>query len=146
MMVTETWIVPYVSDGGGGPNLGIFRLLRLLRITRISRLMRAVPEMMVIIKGMVASTRSVLCTGFLLLLVLYTFCILFTDAFHEQDHPPNDDGSPAEEPEIEAMFGTMGKSMFSLFIMGTVLDDVTQASNAIRDTDKKVPMEAAFIV
>jgi voltage-gated sodium channel len=103
--------------------------------------MRAVPEMMVIIKGMVASTRSVLCTGFLLMLVLYTFCILFTDAYHERTYPEGVEGG-----EEEDMFGTMGKSMFSLFIMGTVLDDVTAAANVIRATDKKDPMMTAFII
>merc|ERR1719491_2045693 len=96
----------------------------------MARLMRAVPEMMVIIKGMVASTRTVVITGALMTLVLYTFCILFTDAYHERERAED-----VEEPEIEAMFGTMGKSMFSLFIYATILDDVTQATNAIRASE-----------
>jgi hypothetical protein len=124
--------------------------------------MRAVPEMMVIIKGMVASTRSVCCTGILLVLVLYTFCILFTDAFHEKDCTelaltsgttgPDicnaadiDAAAEGEEPEISALFGTMGKSAFTLFIMGTVLDDVTVATTAIR-LQKNIWMLAAFII
>jgi len=139
MMILETWIMPFLGTGGPLAQLSIFRLLRLLRITRISKLMRAVPQIMVIIKGMVAATRTVTCVGALLMLVLYTFCILFTDAYHEQNLPD------VEEPEIEAMFGTMGKSMFSLFIMGAVLDDVTVAATAIRITENYW-MLAAFIV
>ena len=32
----------------------------------------------------------------------------------------------------QSLFGSLGKSMFSLFIMGTVLDDVTLCTDAIR--------------
>jgi len=39
----------------------------------------------------------------------------------------------------------MGKSMFTLFIMGTILDDVTQATNAIRESGNAW-MLLAFIV
>merc|ERR1719316_2110946 len=39
----------------------------------------------------------------------------------------------------------MGKSMFSLFIYGTVLDDVTACTDAIRETGK-MGMLALFIV
>jgi len=140
LMVIETWVLPFLGSSGPLAQLSILRLLRLLRITRMARLMKAIPEMMVIIKGMVAATRTVCCTGALLVLVLYIFSILFTDAYHEHERPPDE-----EESEAEAMFGTMGKSMFSLFIMGTVLDDVTQASNAIRET-KNYWMLSAFIV
>lgn len=133
LMVTETWILPFVGGGGPPIDLSILRLLRLLRITRMARLMRAVPEMMVIIKGMAAATRTVCCSGVLLVLVLYIFSILFSDGFHEK--PETDDNEEYNELEATAMFGTMGKSMFSLFIMGTVLDDVTQATNAIRETE-----------
>jgi len=91
--------------------------------------MRAVPEMMVIVRGMAASTRSVLCTGFLLSIWMYIGCILFTDAFHSRLH---EDGEDA--PEAEALFGDMARSAFSLFIFGTILDDVTYCSNSIRET------------
>lgn len=140
MMVIETWVLPFLGSGGPLGQLSILRLLRLLRITRMARLMRAVPEMMVIIKGMVAATRTVVCTGALLCMVLYTFSILFTDAYHEKELP---DGE--EEPAVSSLFGTMGKSMFSLFIYGTVLDDVTAAANGIRASGNNWMM-AAFII
>jgi len=141
MMVVETWILPFIGSSGPLAQLSILRLLRLLRITRMAKIMRAVPEMMVIIKGMVAATRTVVCTGALLLLVLYTFSILFTDAYHE----PLGMIDGEETTDAMAMFGTMGKSMFSLFIMGTVLDDVTAASNAIR-ASSNYWMLTAFVI
>jgi voltage-gated sodium channel len=140
MMVGETWVLPFLGSGGPLAQLSILRLLRLLRITRMAKIMRVVPEMMVIVKGMAASVRTVSMTGVLLIAVLYTFSIIFTDAFHEHELAEDE-----EETESSAMFGTMGKSMFSLFIMGTVLDDVTAASNAIRET-QNFWMLTAFIV
>jgi voltage-gated sodium channel len=141
MMVVETWVLPFLGSGGPFAQLSILRLLRLLRITRMARLMRAVPEMMVIIKGMVAATRTVVCTGALLLLVLYTFMILFTNEYH-QGNTPDDD---LESDSAKDYFGSMGKSMFTLFIMGTILDDVTNATNAIRNS-KRTMMLVAFII
>jgi len=102
--------------------------------------MRAIPQMMVIIKGMIAATRTVCCTGALMVLVMYTFSILFTDSFHEKEWP---DGE--EAPKTEDMFGTLGKSMFSLFIMGAILDDVTACSNVIRESGN-VWMMVAFVI
>lgn len=139
MMVLETWVLPFIGGSGPPVDLSILRLLRLLRITRMARLMRAVPEMMVIVKGMVAAARTVICTGILLVLILYIFCILFTDAYHEPKEPPE------EETDAQAMFGTMGKSAFSLFIMGTVLDDVTQMTNAIRETENYWMLSCAVV-
>mmetsp|Transcript_82862 Transcript_82862/g.130587 ORF Transcript_82862/g.130587 Transcript_82862/m.130587 type:complete len:624 (+) Transcript_82862:125-1996(+) len=141
MMVAETWILPVVSSGGPLGMLSVLRLLRLLRITRMARLMRAVPEMMVIIKGMVAATRTVACTGALLVLVLYTFAILFTSEYHQGDIEDDSD----DILEWEQFFGSMGKSMFTLFIMGTILDDYTAASNAIRHSGNTW-MLLAFII
>jgi voltage-gated sodium channel len=133
MMVVETWILPYLGGGGALSQLSIFRLLRLVKITRLSRLMRAVPQLMVIIKGMVAATRTVVCTGALMFLVLYTFSIIFTDFYHEV---PNQDGLSEAATQAQADFGDMGRSMFTLFIMGTVLDDYTYATVVIRDEAK----------
>merc|ERR1719201_1805455 len=95
----------------------------------MARLMKQCPELMIIIKGLLASIRSVGCTAILLLLVLYIWSILFTTEFHE--------GARKEDELADTIhyhFGTMGRSMFCLFIMGTILDDVTVATNAIRET------------
>jgi hypothetical protein len=106
----------------------------------MARLMKQCPELMIIIKGLIASFRSVGCTAILLLLVLYIWSILFTTEFHEGNKSEDD-----IQDTIHYHFGTMGRSMFTLFIMGTILDDVTVATNAIRET-KNWFMLALFIV
>jgi hypothetical protein len=92
---------------------------------------------------MVAAVRSVGCTAILLIGVIYVFAIIFTDAYHQ--------GKLTEEEAVdsdgpEALFGSMGKSMRHLFIMGTILDDMTACTNTIRSSEKSLSMMSAFIV
>merc|ERR1719453_587936 len=86
MMIFETWIMAIIllsassGEGGGGlGNAGLLRLLRLLRLSRmarVARLLRSMPELLVLIKGMIAAIRSVFFTLLLLFLLLYVFAIL----------------------------------------------------------------------
>jgi len=139
-MVVETWVLPVVGSSGPLAQLSVLRLLRLLRITRMAKLMRFFPELQIIVKGMVAAVRSVVCTAILLILILYVFSILFTSEFHQGDR--GDD----EVTGAHHLFGSMGKSMRHLFIMGTILDDITLCTNSIRGSNKNVTMLIAFIV
>merc|ERR1719284_666006 len=85
-MVLETWVFTILvllimpdSTGGGG-NTGIMRLARLLRLSRMARmgkLLRVMPELMIMIKGMKAATRSVFFTLLLLAVIMYIFGIAF---------------------------------------------------------------------
>merc|ERR1719440_503230 len=136
-MVLETWIFPIFGVASALAQFSVMRLLRLLRISRMARLMKKVPELMIIIKGLIASFRSVSCTAVLQVLILYVWSILFVSEYHEFGE---DDDS-----DIAEMFGTMGKSMFSLFIYGTVLDDVTACTDTIRGTENNF-MLSLFLV
>jgi hypothetical protein len=136
-MVLETWIFPIFGLGGQLAQFSVLRLLRLLRISRMARLMKKVPELMIIIKGLIASFRSVGCTAILQVAILYVWSILFVSEYHEKEDDSDGD--------VQDNFGTMGKSMFSLFIYGTVLDDVTACTDSIRATDNKF-MLSLFIV
>lgn len=140
-MVVETWILPIVGASGPLSQLSILRLLRLARITRMAKLMRFFPELQIIVKGMVASVRSVGVTALLLFLLLYVFSILFTSEYH-QGNLDDDSDDILEEHKL---FGSMAKSMRSLFIMGTILDDITYCTNTIRGSGKTM-MLVAFIL
>jgi hypothetical protein len=140
-MVLETWILPLTGASGALSQFAVLRLLRLLRITRMAKLMRFVPELQIIVKGMVAAVRSVLCTLLLGSLVLYVWAILFTSEFHQGVQTEEEVAGTAKE-----LFGTMGKSLRHLFIMGTILDDITLCCNSIRSSEKPHTMLAAFIL
>ena len=56
--------------------LRLIRLLRLSRIARLAKLLRAVPELMILIKGILFATRSVFCTFALLSICIYVFAVM----------------------------------------------------------------------
>jgi len=88
LMVGETWVLPLVliavdSSASGRNALGDasllkgFRMLRLMRMARVIRLLNALPELMVLIKGMRVAFRAVSCTVLLLLMIIYIFAVAF---------------------------------------------------------------------
>lgn len=58
--------------------LRIFRLLRLTRVARLARITRQIPELAILVKGLIMALRSVFSTLCLLLLIVYVFAVLFT--------------------------------------------------------------------
>jgi len=126
MMVAETWVMTSIllimgGEGGGGlSNASILRLFRLLRLSRLARMLRSMPELMILIKGMVAAGRSVFFTLCLLLLLLYIFSIAFTQL-------------TAGTTCGELYFKTIGDSMYTLLIVGTFLDNLGPVMNSIKE-------------
>jgi hypothetical protein len=72
------------------------------------RLLRVFPEVMMLLKGVAASMRSVFFTLMLLVVLLFIFGIVFK--------------TQAENTPIESMFKTVGRSMWVLLVRGTFLD------------------------
>jgi len=120
MMVLETWVmtlITLITTGAGGAGMGntgilrMARLLRLSRMARMARLLRAMPELMILIKGMLAATRSVFFTLCLLVIIMYIFAIAMTQL--------------TEDTSVgNRHFSTVGGSMYSLLLYGTLLDDI----------------------
>merc|ERR1719191_867787 len=115
-MIAETWIIPVAlgSDGGGSSmsNISILRLLRLLRLTRLVRIMRSIPELVTMLKGFAAATRSVGATLAMLIIALYVFSIIFTQQL-------------ADNEAMFDEFGTIPRAMWTLLLGGTFLDNLT---------------------
>jgi len=89
LMVWETWVavVLYLIVGGTdtsshtarrGSILRILRMFRLTRVARMARLMRNMPELMILIKGMMMGVRAVSATLLLLFVIIYVFAVMFT--------------------------------------------------------------------
>jgi len=89
MMILETWMLTVVLAFAGvteaqpSGNLGntsilrLFRLVRLARMARMAKLVRLMPELMILIKGMMVATQTVFYTLCLLFLIIYIFAIAF---------------------------------------------------------------------
>merc|ERR1719253_2259253 len=85
----------------------------------MARLMRAMPELLTLIKGMVAASRSVGSTLALLIIFLYIFAIVFTQTLRE-------------DPDFKPFYGTLSMSMFTLFMAGTLCDNVIDRMDDLR--------------
>eukprot|EP00930_Biecheleria_cincta_P087636 TRINITY_DN76866_c0_g1_i1.p1 TRINITY_DN76866_c0_g1~~TRINITY_DN76866_c0_g1_i1.p1 ORF type:complete len:717 (+),score=148.80 TRINITY_DN76866_c0_g1_i1:89-2239(+) len=84
LMIVETWGMYLIlactgsveSFLGNASFLRVVRVLRLLRTARMAKLMRAMPELMLLVKGMAVACRSVLFTLLLLMIFVYVFAII----------------------------------------------------------------------
>jgi hypothetical protein len=88
LMVGETWVMNLIllfAAGGGASGgamgntsvLKLFRLVLLTRMARMAKLLRAIPELIILIKGIAVASRSVVFTLMLLGVILYFFAIVF---------------------------------------------------------------------
>lgn len=83
--VLETWVMHFVElasgvttaslTGRSGPMLRLLRMARLARTARMARLLRAVPELMIMFKGMRVACKAVTSTIFLLAIIIYVFAL-----------------------------------------------------------------------
>jgi len=150
MMVLETWVLTLAvvimeassgdKESGGGAGsvstgdasiLRLFRLLRLSRMARVARLFRAVPELMVMIKGCAIALRSLAVLLFLLSVLIYVFAIAFTQLL-------------TETPAGTDYFPSVTGSMSSLLAYGVFLDNTPEVMDAL--VAESIIYYALFIV
>jgi len=144
LMIVETWGV-YVVYFVNGTSVGIFqnatilrilRILRLLRTARMAKLLRTMPELMLLIKGIVVATRSVFFTLALLAIIIYVFAIIFMqlakdvpDLGLRRDFVPTSGNATVAELEY-LYFDRFGSSMHTL-LFEAVLPDLKDFMNEI---------------
>lgn len=117
LMIFETWAMAIVyAVTGGGSNIAsgasvlrVARIMRVLRTARMARLVRLMPELMILIKGMMVACRSVFFTLVLLLLITYVFSVAFMTFAR---------GTSLEKTH----FSSMGDSVMALIMKGILPD------------------------
>eukprot|EP00747_Dinoflagellata_sp_TGD_P137583 gnl/TRDRNA2_/TRDRNA2_175700_c1_seq3.p1 gnl/TRDRNA2_/TRDRNA2_175700_c1~~gnl/TRDRNA2_/TRDRNA2_175700_c1_seq3.p1 ORF type:complete len:593 (+),score=91.93 gnl/TRDRNA2_/TRDRNA2_175700_c1_seq3:223-2001(+) len=122
LLVLDVALVRPLSQSGDTHFLQIFRLVRLLRMVKV---LKMVPELFVILRGIIDSLSHMLWVFGLLLVVLYTFAVFCTEYLGRESA-----GFPAfSEDERDVLdvdfehfnnfifFGTVSRSMISLFNM-----------------------------
>jgi len=118
LMAAETWVMTAVvgvtgyrggQELGGASVLRVVRLLRLTRMARVARLLRAFPEVLIMVKGIVAAMRSVFITMALLSVIIYMFGIAL-----RQETAGTEAGA--------RHFSTVFQSMYTLLVTATLLD------------------------
>jgi len=87
------------------PSAGPFAVLRALRVLRVLRLLSVIPQMRHVIESLLRAVPGISSIIAILILVYYVFAVIATNLF----------GDPFSE-----WFGTVGRSMFSLFQIMTL--------------------------
>jgi hypothetical protein len=110
------------ASGGGKIDLptSVLRLFRLARLSRLVRMLKSLPELMIMIKGMVTAAATVSYTLGLLLIFTYVFAIAMTQlslGFHFRDQ----------------YFDGVALSMYSLIVYGTFQDSLADFCDDIRE-------------
>jgi hypothetical protein len=109
--------------GGGGLNLptAVLRLFRLARLSRLVRMLRSLPELMIMIKGMLSATASVGYTLGLLMVITYVFGIAFCNIV-----PDGNEWEDGYDGSIEKIyFSSVPEAMHNLVIYAVFLDNLS---------------------
>lgn len=114
-------IVVYASNSGSlDLPTSVLRLCRLARLSRLVRMLRSLPELMIMIKGIVTATASVSYTLGLLLVITYVFGIALTQLSADKEYG-------------EQFFSSVPMAMYSLIIYATFLDDLAAFADSIKE-------------
>eukprot|EP00930_Biecheleria_cincta_P083986 TRINITY_DN73486_c0_g1_i1.p1 TRINITY_DN73486_c0_g1~~TRINITY_DN73486_c0_g1_i1.p1 ORF type:complete len:571 (-),score=99.33 TRINITY_DN73486_c0_g1_i1:268-1959(-) len=84
------------------------RMVRMVRITRIIRVVRASASLRMMVFTILGAMRLLLWAVLSLLLVMYTFAVSFTEGYKTV-------ADPGERQKLSKFFGSLGKSMLTLF-------------------------------
>ena len=90
------------------PQAGVLAVFRVLRVLRAFRLVSRIPELKLVAESLIYSVRGLTAVAMLLTIVIYVFAVLSTVLFSSSG------------PEGEEYFGTLGRSLYSLFQVMTL--------------------------
>jgi len=128
LMVLETWVLFILSavssEGSSALPTNLLRLVKLARLTRsvrIARLLRSIPELTVIIRGMLVVMRTVFLICVLMTTLLYVFGILFVQV--ARDSELNNDGD----------FSSVPAAMVALVLGGLIPDMAPMTHDLARE-------------
>lgn len=97
-------------------------------MARMARLLRAMPELLILIKGMVAAMRSVMFTLGLLTVIIYLFAIAFTQL--------------CEDTPCAETFSSVIESMHYLLVKGALMDGVGDVTKVLQP--QSIPLLLVF--
>jgi hypothetical protein len=145
-MVMDIWCIEIISYAATqeGPHGAVaeseisaepLRILRLLKLTRVARLMKAFPELVTMIKGLVRSMRAIFSTLILVLLQVYVWGIIMHMLLKDDE-----EFNSRMLREIHLQFNTIGNCMWALLVDGTLMMDgpYIMTSLLYSDQPKKV--------
>merc|ERR1719331_3672446 len=122
-MIFDTWVLmPILAILGGGVMIPTqpLRMLRLFKLTRMARLMKAFPELVTMIKGLVRSLRAISSSMILIALMVYVWAIMM-HMLMKEEHEFNEEIWRNQQ----LGFATMTTCIWTLMTSGTFMLDNT---------------------
>lgn len=124
----DLWVLPVLTEQGVvgqdtsnvGYNMSVMRALRivrLMRVLRVIRLFRMFNQLYLIMNAFTKAFQVVMLIGVLVLIIDYVVAIMLTQGLGHRAHLWGED-----EEKIQLWFGTIGKSMQTLFVIMTMAD------------------------
>jgi hypothetical protein len=144
-MILDTWVLmpmlKFVSGGSSAPvPTQPLRMLRLFKLSRMARLMKAFPELVVMIKGLVRSLRAIASSGVLVGLMVYTWAILVHMMLKDDD-----EFNKKLKEDYDYEFTKILDCMWTLLMAGTLMLDNTAPLMTTLLTHKEIPKVLAGI-
>eukprot|EP00931_Biecheleriopsis_adriatica_P087532 TRINITY_DN6199_c0_g3_i1.p1 TRINITY_DN6199_c0_g3~~TRINITY_DN6199_c0_g3_i1.p1 ORF type:complete len:712 (+),score=132.57 TRINITY_DN6199_c0_g3_i1:250-2136(+) len=117
--ILETWVLSLIVvvtklDLAGSKAFIVLRLARLTRLARMARLLRAAPQLLIMVKAIMVSMRTVIYALILLFVMVYVFAIACTQLMEGNTKEP---GTAAHD-----FFRTVPMSMNTLLLSGALPD------------------------
>eukprot|EP00930_Biecheleria_cincta_P054737 TRINITY_DN4111_c0_g2_i1.p1 TRINITY_DN4111_c0_g2~~TRINITY_DN4111_c0_g2_i1.p1 ORF type:complete len:513 (-),score=87.74 TRINITY_DN4111_c0_g2_i1:221-1633(-) len=109
----DAFVLPFVLESGNSSSTA--RAIRIIRIIRVVRLLKLIREVWLLCLGLVKAAIALSSVLLLAILVVYVFGILFTYLVGKGCHDAEDVFEGCDE-----MYGTLPKSMYSLFEVMTL--------------------------
>mmetsp|Transcript_126508 Transcript_126508/g.369643 ORF Transcript_126508/g.369643 Transcript_126508/m.369643 type:complete len:508 (-) Transcript_126508:106-1629(-) len=139
---TATWIL---SSMGKEENQGlsVLRTMRILRVLRSCRLLRHFKHLHMLVQGFLHSMQAVSWIAVLFISVVFVagiICTTVVGQHAEEWGPPH--GSEEDAEQVDAYFGSLLRSMITMFQMVT-LDDWAQISGLV---GKRSPSMVVFFI
>lgn len=117
----DLWVFKTMGGGGGAMKLmTALRVVRLLRLARLLRVFRMFRELYVICVGLIEAVKSITWVAVILVLVVYINAIFLTQMIGGSPQMVLDLAETAEELDAIARFGTLFRSMWTLFELSTM--------------------------
>mmetsp|Transcript_113770 Transcript_113770/g.332285 ORF Transcript_113770/g.332285 Transcript_113770/m.332285 type:complete len:857 (-) Transcript_113770:89-2659(-) len=140
-MIVETWVITVVclaagtacSSGFGDVSIvRMFRLVKMVRLSRMAKLLRAIPELLVLMKAVGAAIRSMAIFFLLWLIVIYVFAVAFRQLSEGQ--PLGNNG-----------FQTVPNAMNTLLLRGVLPESANFLTLVTEEHPLYWPLTMAFI-
>jgi len=145
--IVDTCLLPFVMSGDTG-GLSTFRVFRLLKLLRLAKMLKVIPELMMVVEGLVHSIKAMTWVFVLLMIVLYTAGIFCREIIGSSDagYPAFSEKSMEENIVMPfnnyLYFGSIARSMSTLFNLVVL----AEWENVLRPVAEHQPAMVFFFI